>query len=77
MKRLTGYRECSYRPDTGTMVCRWLREMTLAKMRTSYKHLSSEAQGVGSRLWLLDIRRRNNDDPETAQWLLDGFMGLR
>ena len=77
MKRLTGYLEYLYRPDTGTMVCRWLREVTPAKMRTSYKHLSSEAQGVGSWLWLLDIRRRNNDDPETTQRLLDEFMGLR
>ena len=23
---------------------------------------------------MLDIRRRNNDDPETAQWLLDVYM---
>ena len=56
------------------MVCRWLREVTPAEMRTSYEQLFAEAQGVGSRLWLLDIRRRNNEDPETAQWLLDEFM---
>ncbi len=35
-----------------------------------------EAQRVGSRLWLLDIRRRNNEDPETAQWLLDEYLPL-
>ena len=50
MKRLTGYWEYLYRPDTGTMVCRWLGEVTPAEMRTSYKHLFAEAQGVGSRL---------------------------
>ena len=33
-----------------------------------------EAQGLGSRLWLLGIRWRNNEDPETAQWLMDEFM---
>ena len=76
MKRLTGYWEYLYRPDTGTMVCRWLREVTPAEMRTSYKYLFAEAQGVGSRLWLLDIRRRNNDNPETAQWLLDECMPM-
>ena len=32
MKRLTGYLECSYRPNMGTMVCRWLREVTPAEM---------------------------------------------
>ena len=74
MKRLTGYLECLHGPETGTMVCRWLREVTPAEMRTSYEYLRMEAQGVGSRLWLLDIRRRNNEDPETAQWLLDAYM---
>lgn len=43
-------------------------------MRTSYEHLLMEAQGLGSRLWLLGIRWRNNEDPETAQWLMDEFM---
>ena len=74
MKRLTDYLECLHRPETDTMVCRWLREVTPAEMRTSYEYLLEEAQGLGSRLWLLDIRRRNNEDPETAQWLLDAFM---
>lgn len=74
MKRLAGYLECVYRPETGTMVCRWLREVTPAEMRTSYEYLFAEAQALGSRLWLLDVRRRNNEDPQTAQWLLDDFM---
>lgn len=74
MNRLTEYLECLHRPDTGTMVCRWLREATPAEMRTSYEFLFAEAQGIGSRLWLLDIRRRNNEDPETAQWLMDHYM---
>jgi hypothetical protein len=74
MKRLTGYLECMHRVETGTMVCRWLCEVTPAEMRTSYQYLFTEAQTLGSRLWLLDIRRRNNEDPETAQWLLDTFM---
>ena len=74
MKQLTDYLECVYRPETGTMVCRWLREVTPAEMRTSYEYLMLEAQGVSSRLWLLDIRRRNNEDPETAQWLIDDYM---
>jgi hypothetical protein len=76
MKRLTGYLECMHRPETGTMVCRWLREVTPAEMRTSYEYLFAEAQTLGSRLWLLDIRRRNNEDPETAQWLLDDYMPM-
>lgn len=76
MKRLTGYLECMHRAETGTMVCRWLREVTPAEMRTSYKYFFVEAQGFGSRLWLLDIRRRNNEDPETAQWLLDDYMPM-
>lgn len=74
MKRLTEYLEYMYRPETGTMVCRWLREVSPTEMRTSYEYLLVEAQGHGSRLWLLDIRRRNNEDPETAQWLLDEYM---
>jgi hypothetical protein len=65
-----------HRVETGTMVCRWLREVTPAEMRTSYQYLFAEAQLLGSRLWLLDIRRRNNEDPETAQWLLDIFMPM-
>lgn len=56
------------------MVCRWMREVTPAEMRRSYEDLLVEAQSIGCRLWLLDIRRRNNEDPETAQWLLDEFM---
>lgn len=74
MERLTEYLDCLHRPETGTMVCRWLREVTPAEMRTSYEYLLTEAQGLGSRLWLLDIRRRNNEDPVTAQWLLDAYM---
>jgi hypothetical protein len=76
MKRLTEYLECTHRPETGTMVCRWLREATPAEMRTSYEYLFAKAQGIGSRLWLLDIRRRSNEDPETAQWLRDDYMPL-
>ena len=56
------------------MVCRWLHEVSPAEMRTSYGYLPAEAQGLGSRLWLLDIRRRNSVDPETAQWLIDDYM---
>ncbi len=74
MKRLTGYLECLHRPETGTMVVRWLRDVTPAEMRTSYEYLLVEAQGLASRFWLLDIRRRNNEDPETAQWLIDDYM---
>ncbi len=76
MKTLTGYLECAYRPETGTMVCRWLREVTPTEMQTSYERLFAEAQEFGSRLWLLDVRRRNNEDPKTAQWLLDDFMPM-
>ena len=74
MKRLTEYLECAHHPETGTMVCRWLREATPAEMRTSYEYLRVDAQQLGSRRWLLDIRRRNNDDPATAQWLRDEYM---
>lgn len=74
MKRLTDYLECMHRPETGTIVVRWLREVTPAEMQTSYEYLLVEAQSLGSRLWLLDIRRRNNEDPQTAQWLVDYYM---
>jgi hypothetical protein len=74
MKRLTSYSECTHRPETGTMVCRWLREVTPVEMRRSYEYLLAQAQEVGSRRWLLDIRRRNEEDPETAHWLQDEFM---
>ncbi len=70
----TDYLDCVHRPETGTMVCRWLCEVTPAEMRMQYEYLLAEAQGLGSRLWLLDIRRRNNEDPETAQWLIDEYM---
>ena len=74
MKRLTDYLECLHRPETGTMVVRWLCEVTPAEMRASYEYLLVQAQSLGSRLWLLDIRRRNNEDPQTAQWLIDDYM---
>ena len=74
MKRLTDYLECLHRPETGKIVVRWLREVIPAEMRTSYEYLLAEAQGLGSRLWLLDIRWRNNEDPQTAQWLIDYYM---
>ena len=74
MKRLTDYLECLHRPETGTMVVRLLCEVTPAEMRASYEYLLVQAQGLGSRLWLLDIRRRNNEDPQTAQWLIDDYM---
>jgi len=74
MKQLTEYLECQHWPETGMMVCRWLREATPVEMRACYEHLRVTAQGVGSRRWLLDIRRRNNEDLETAQWLRTDFM---
>lgn len=43
-------------------------------MRRSYEYLLVEARGVDARLWLLDIRRRNKEDPQTAQWQLDEFL---
>ena len=76
MNGLTEYLDCMCRPETGTMVCRWLREVTPAEMRASYKYLFVEAQGIGSRLWLLDIRRCNNEDPKTAQWLRNKYMPM-
>ena len=71
MEEATEFLACRYRPDTGTMVCRWLREVSEAEIRTGYAYLFAEAQQADCWRWLLDIRRRNNDDPEMAQWLLD------
>ena len=66
--------QVAYRPDLGILIIRWLREVSATEMRAGYEQLLGAARQHGSRYWLMDIRRRNNADPATAQWITDEFM---
>ncbi|MCB2407384.1 hypothetical protein [Hymenobacter lucidus] len=66
--------DITYRPDTCLLIARWMRPITMVEMHTTYEAVLAAAGRAGCRYWLLDIRRRNNSDEETARWVTDEFM---
>jgi hypothetical protein len=64
----------TYLPDEQLLIARWLRPVLLAELQTHYAAVLAAALAHGScRHWLLDVRRRQINDPEAVQWFGQEF----
>jgi hypothetical protein len=64
----------SYLPDQGLLIGRWLRPVALAALQAHYAALLEAAQAHGNcRHWLLDVRRRQINEPAAVQWFGEVF----
>jgi hypothetical protein len=64
----------SYLPDQGLLIGRWLRPVSLEALQMHYAALLETAQAHGNcRHWLLDVRRRQINEPAVVQWFGQEF----
>jgi hypothetical protein len=64
----------TYLPDERLLIGRWLRPVSLADIKTHYAALLEVAQAHDNcRHWLLDVRRRQLNDPAVVQWFGQEF----
>jgi hypothetical protein len=64
----------TYLPDERLLIGRWLRPVSLADIQTHYAALLEAAQAHDDcRHWLLDVRRRQLNDPAVVQWFGQEF----
>ncbi|RPD49966.1 hypothetical protein DNI29_04005 [Hymenobacter sediminis] len=61
------------RPDLGILVARWNADAPPAQLRADYQAVLATAKQNQLGRWLLDVRRRNNLDPEIGQWTTHEF----
>ncbi|PJJ55010.1 hypothetical protein [Hymenobacter chitinivorans] len=66
--------DITYRTDACLIIARWLQPVAVADIRSTYEQVLRAAQPYGCRYWLLDIRRRNHSDDDTARWVTDEFF---
>lgn len=61
------------RPDLGILIARWTADAPADKLRTQYAAILAAAQQHQLSRWLLDVRRRDQLDPEIGQWTTHVF----
>ncbi|WP_139925715.1 hypothetical protein [Hymenobacter sp. DG01] len=61
------------RPDLGILVVRWPMQAAPAQLRADYQAILAAATHNHLSRWLLDVRRRNELDPEIGQWTTHEF----
>ena len=65
----------SHRPDLPVVLARWQREISPDELRRGYLAILAAADGCGCWRWLLDLRRRNEqNDSEVAAWMSEDFF---
>ncbi|RYU82194.1 hypothetical protein [Hymenobacter persicinus] len=64
----------TFRPDLATLVARWQDDAPVGALQADFAALLAEAQSLPTALWLLDVRRRENLDPELASWTTTTFF---
>ncbi|MBX0291152.1 hypothetical protein K3G63_11910 [Hymenobacter sp. HSC-4F20] len=67
--------ECNItaRPDLGILVARWTADAPATELRAQYATILASAQQHQLSRWLLDVRRRDQLDPEIGQWTTHVF----
>ena len=66
--------QLTHRSDLGILVGRWGYQPEPHELPAVYEQVEITALRERSRYWLQDIRRRNQNDPETTTWLLNTFF---
>ncbi|SNR44408.1 MULTISPECIES: hypothetical protein [Hymenobacter] len=56
------------RPDLGVLIARWAEDAPTPQLQRHYAALLAAAQQHGLWRWLLDVRRRDQLDPEFGWW---------
>ncbi|GGG30170.1 hypothetical protein [Hymenobacter glacieicola] len=61
------------RPDLGILVARWAADASPAQLQADYYAVLAAATQHQLGRWLLDVRRRDQLDPEIGQWTTHTF----
>lgn len=65
----------SHRPDLPAVLARWQRDISPAELRHGYLAILAAADACGCWRWLLDLRRRNEqNDSDIATWMSQDFF---
>lgn len=66
--------ELTLREDLGTLLGRWLRQVSTDEVRQGYEATLRVASSQRVRYWLLDLRRRGTIGEDSTQWVLTTFL---
>ncbi|MDU0369322.1 hypothetical protein ACFPAF_02850 [Hymenobacter endophyticus] len=61
------------RPDLHALVARWSDDGSTAQLQQDYVHILAVAQEHHLAKWLLDVRRRDQLNPELGRWTTHEF----
>ncbi|WP_426493156.1 hypothetical protein [Hymenobacter sp. 102] len=61
------------RPDLHTLVARWTDDGPTLQLQQDYANILAQAQQHRLARWLLDVRRRDQLNPELGQWTTHVF----
>ncbi|QIL76672.1 hypothetical protein [Hymenobacter sp. HDW8] len=64
----TTTRTIAYRPDLGILIVRWHQDASLSVLQADYQTMLDVAIENNCAQWLLDVRRRENTDPQLSAW---------
>ena len=62
------------RPDLGILVARWAEDAPFSHLQRHFWALLAAAQEHATWRWLLDVRRRDQLDPELGRWTTHVFF---
>ncbi|UOQ55317.1 hypothetical protein [Hymenobacter cellulosivorans] len=65
-----------YRPDLHLLIVRWPGDAPVPQLQADFEAVLQEAEQHGVARWLLDVRRRDQLNPELGQWTNYTFYPL-
>lgn len=70
------YLSCSFthRPDLGLLIARWPSDAPIPQLQADFAALLQLAIETSTSRWLLDVRRRDELQPEFADWTVRSFF---
>lgn len=63
----------TYRPDLGVLIVRWPEDAPLPQLQTDFEAILATAEQHATARWLLDVRRRDQLNPELGNWTTSIF----
>jgi hypothetical protein len=69
-------RTINYRPDLNILVVRWHQDAANEVLQADYLAMLAAAEEHGCGRWLLDVRRREGNDPAMSAWASQVFYPL-
>ncbi|SMB84788.1 hypothetical protein SAMN00120144_3855 [Hymenobacter roseosalivarius DSM 11622] len=64
----TTTRTSAYRPDLEILIVRWHQDAALPVLQADYQTMLEVAAEHNCARWLLDVRRREDTDPQLSAW---------